>query len=254
MILQKPLVCLDLETTGLWIEKDRIIDMALIRLEPDNTKKAFRTLINPQMTIPAEIVNLTGITNEAVKEAPLFSDKAKEVVDFIGDADLAGFNVERFDLPIIERQLYESGIKFEWKERAIYDTQRIYHLHERRDLKAAYKLYCDKELQNAHTALADTEATLEILQAQVHRYGKGSQELQTLKPFQYETSRDFFDKERKFRWWNGDLYPVFGKYARRLSIRELANKDRAYLEWIAKGDFTDTVKQMAKNALEGIYP
>jgi DNA polymerase-3 subunit epsilon len=252
--ITRPLVVLDLETTGTWIERDRIVEIALVKIFPDGTREKFESRVNPGMPIPPRVSQITGITDADVKEAPPFKAIAAKVLEFIGDADLGGFNVERFDLVILERELFEAGLKFPWRIRAIYDAQRIYHLHEKRDLKAAYQFYCGKVLVNGHTAMGDTEATLEILGSQVERYGKPDLGVDSLRDFKYERMDDYFDAEKKFRWWNGELYPVFGQYARRKSLREVAKEEPAYLEWILKQDFTEQVKSLARDARAGKFP
>ena len=252
--LTKPLVILDLETTGTWIEKDRIVEIAMIKCLPDDTRETFKSRVNPRMPIPKRVAQIIGITDEDLKDAPIFKQIAQNVLDFIGDAELAGFNVERFDLLILERELFDAGLKLDWRTRVIYDAQKIYHLHEKRTLTAAYKFYCDKELVNAHTAMGDTEATIEILAAQIEKYGKPADGILSLRDFDYERIDDFFDKERKFRWWSGELYPVFGKYARRVNLKEIAKKDRPYLEWLLTTDFSEQVKKMIREVLDGHHP
>ncbi|MBI3616590.1 MAG: 3'-5' exonuclease [Candidatus Omnitrophica bacterium] len=254
MKLVRPLVVLDLETTGTWIEKDRIVEIAMVRLTPEGVQDRFQSRVNPGMPIPPRVSQITGITNQDVKEAPPFKEIAAKVLEFIGDADLGGFNVERFDLIILEREMFAAGIKFEWRGRTIYDAQKVYHLHEKRTLKAAYQFYCSKDLVNQHTAMGDTEATLEILAAQIDKYGKPEIGMESLKDFDYERIDDYFDDERKFRWWNGELYPVFGRYAKKSSLKEIAQKDPAYLEWMLTTDFPQKVKAMLRGVLEGRLP
>jgi len=254
MKIARPLVILDLETTGTWREKDKIVEIGMIKLTPGGEKDVFIKRVNPGITIPPEVSELIGITDDDVKDEPPFRDIAREVLDFIGDSDMGGFNVERFDLPLLERELAEAGLKLDLRERRIYDAQKIYHLHEKRDLMAAYAFYCKKDLVNAHTAMGDVEATLEILEEQVNKYGSEDEGIESLKDFDYKPRQGNFDKEGKFRWWNGELYPTFGKHARRKNIRQLAGSERDYLEWILKSDFTDTVKDMVRNALQGRFP
>jgi len=254
MKLTRPLVVLDLETTGTWVERDRIIEIALIRSVSDGKQEKYHTRVNPGMPIPPRVTRITGITNDDVKTAPPFKTIAPEVLAFIGDSDLGGFNVERFDLLILERELFAAGHKFEWRSRAIYDAQKIYHLHERRDLKAAYQFYCSKALQNGHTAMGDSEATLEILAAQIGRYGDPEAGIESLREFDYERAEEFFDAERKFRWWNNELYPAFGKYARKSSVKQIAKKDPGYLEWLLTTDFSREVKTMIEGVLQGRFP
>lgn len=254
MKLSRSLVILDLETTGTWIEKDKIIEIGMIKRHPDGQSETYCKRVNPGLPIPPVVTEITGIADADVKDAPSFKAIASEVVAFIGDADLGGFNVERFDLPLLARELEEAGIAFAWRARAVYDAQKIFHLHEKRDLSAAYKFYCNKDLENAHSALADSEATLAVLEQQVKKYGSGSDELEDLQEFDYKQTVEFFDAERKFRWWNGELYMMFGKYARNISLRVVASKDPNYLEWILSKDFSPEIKSMVEKALKGNFP
>jgi len=239
MQLSKALVVLDLETTGTWIEKDKIVEIALLKYHPSGSRDVYHRRVNPGIPIPPAVSQLIGITNEDVRNEPVFSEIADEVLGFTAQCDFAGFNVERFDLPLLERELFQCGRRFEWQNRTIYDAQKIYHLNERRDLTAAYNYYCQKNLENAHNALADAEATYEILTQQVKKYG---------------TRPDFYDPHRKFRWWNGELYPMFGKYAKRQSLQDIARKDPEYLQWVLAQDFSDEVKELVENALHGKFP
>jgi DNA polymerase III subunit epsilon len=254
MKLVKTLIVFDLETTGTWIEKDRIVEIGMVRLSPDGTRQDYVKRVNPGIPIPVNVSRIIDITDDDVKDAPKFKEIAQEVFDFIGDADLGGFNVQRFDLPVLEREFLDAGISFHWKHRDIYDAQKIYHIHEKRDLMAAYKLYCNKDLTNAHTALGDAEATVEIFKAQIAKYGSEEQGMESLKDFDYEQSSAYFDTERKFCWWNGNLYPAFGKYRRKKHIKDIARKDRSYLEWLIGSDFSDEIKALAQNALKGEFP
>lgn len=253
MKLTRPLVVLDLETTGTWIEKDRIIEIGMIRCEPDGLRRTYERLIHPGMPIPPKISQVTGLTDNDVKEAPYFSAVAGEVMSFLDQADLAGFNLERFDLPVLSRELTDAGQTLDLKNRYIYDAQKIYHLHERRDLTAAYLFYCGNNFTDAHSALADSEATLAVLAAQIEKYGQGSREIEVLRNFEYEKNDDYFGTERKFRWWNGELHMMFGKYSRKV-LRNIAKTDRGYLEWILKQDFSDEVKELIEKALQGQFP
>jgi len=252
--ITKPLVVFDLETTGTWIEKDRIVEIGMVKLLPDGTRYDYVKRVNPGMPIPINVSRIIDITDEDVKDAPSFKEIAKEVIEFIGDADLGGFNIQRFDIPLLERELHGVGIVFKWKERDIYDAQKVYHIHEKRDLTAAYQLYCKKDLTNAHTALGDAEATVEIFESQIRKYGQEEVGVESLKDFDYEQKSAYFDKERKFCWWNGNLYPEFGKYRRKKHIKDIAKNDRSYLEWVFTADFSDEIKAMVGDALRGEFP
>lgn len=251
MKLSKVLVIFDLETTGTWVEKDKIVEIGMVKLMPDGAKGSFIKRVNPGMPIPVNVSRIINIKDEDVKDAPCFKDIAQEVLDFLGDSDIGGFNVLRFDLPILEREFFDAGFNFQWRQRNVYDAQKVYRIHEKRDLTAAYQLYCNKALENAHSALGDAEATVEIFDAQIKKYGSVEQGIESLKDFDYERLSDYFDNERKFCWWNGDLYPTFGKYARKKHIKSILKDDRRYLEWMLTQDFSKEVKEMIQNALDG---
>lgn len=254
MILERTLVVFDLETTGTWIEKDKIIEIAMIKIKPDQSQEVYHQKVNPCMPIPAIVTEITGISEQDVESAPKFKDIVTDVLEFIGDADFGGFNVERFDLPLLEREIQETGNEFKWRTRNIYDAQKVFHLNQKRDLTAAYQFYCQKDLVDAHSALADTQATLDILSAQVNTYGKENQSIDVLKEFDYKQTSEFYDSDRRFRWWNGKLYMMFGKYARKLSLDDVVKRDRRYLEWILSADFSEEVKILVEDALAGKMP
>ena len=254
MKLLNTLVVLDLETTGTWVDRDKIIEIAMIKRTPDGQQETYDKRVNPGMPIPVMVSDLTGITDEIVKNAPFFKDIAAEVVAFLEGCDLAGFNAARFDLPLLQREIDEAGLKFDPVGVKIYDAQKVFHLNEKRDLTAAYSFYCHKDLDGAHSALADTQATLEILEAQVEKYGEGEQVLNALDKFDYQQTAEFLDDERKFRWWNGKAYMMFGKYAKRYSLQEIARMDPAYLQWILSAKFSEEVKTIVSNALQGRFP
>jgi len=254
MKIKKDLVVLDIETTGVWIEKDKIIEIALLKYHPDGSKETYCSKVNPDMPIPKIVTELTGISDAEVQKAPRFRDIADKVLSFIGASDLAGYNVERFDLLLLKREFEEIGLRFEWDGRSIYDAQKVFHLNEKRDLSAAYQFYCGSEMTNAHSALADSEAVYAILEKQVEKYGQGEQDLSTLLQFEYESLFDFYDDERKFCWWNGKLYPMFGKYARKTPLEDVVRTDPGYLKWILAKDFSDNVKSIVRAALNGDIP
>ena len=254
MKISWPLVILDLETTGTWVEKDKTVERRLINLMPDGARLDYIKRVNPGMPIPPNVTRTTNITDADVKDEPRFENIAKEALSFLGDFDLAGFNILRFDLPLLEREFYEAKLNFHWRDRNIYDAQKIYHIHEKRDLMAAYFLYCGKKLENAHSALNDAEATMDILDAQIGEYWSPELGIESLKDIDYERSSDYFGKERKFCWWNGQLYPTFGKHGKKKHIKDIAKDDREYLEWILTKDFDNEVKTMIKKVLDGQFP
>ncbi|HBG60468.1 MAG: hypothetical protein A2Y03_04135 [Omnitrophica WOR_2 bacterium GWF2_38_59] len=252
--ITKNLVIIDLETTGVWIEQDKIIEIAMIKCLPSRERLTYDKRVNPEMNIPKIVTDLTGISNEDISNSPKFREIVNEVLEFIGDADLAGFNVERFDLPLLKREIEDAGLKFDWQNRNIYDAQKVYHINEKRDLSAAYEFYCKKNLENAHSALADTTATLEILEAQIEKYCSPTDGINALSEFNYRNNVEFYDEEGKFRWWNGKLYMMFGKYAKKYTIQEIAKRDKGYLEWISSANFSSEIKDLADKALQGKFP
>ena len=254
MKISKPLVVLDLETTGTWVEKDKIVEIGMIKLMPDGTRLDYIKRVNPGMPIPPNVTRITNISDEDVKDKPRFKEIAKEAMEFLGDSDLGGFNILRFDLPLLEREFYEAKFNFHWRDRNIYDAQKIYHIHEKRDLMAAYLLYCGKKIENAHSALNDADATVDILNAQIEKYGSVDLGIESLKDIDYERSSDYFDRERKFCWWNGQLYPTFGKHGKKKHLKEIAKYDPDYLDWILTKDFDDDVKAMIRKCIDGKFP
>ena len=254
MKIDRSVIVLDLETTGIWVEKDKIVEIAMIKCDPTGNRETYLKRINPGIPIPPNVSQLIGIKDEDIKGAPSFKQVAEELIIFLKDTDLAGFNLERFDLPLLEREFFDAGIKWSWTGRTIFDAQKIYHINEKRDLTAAYKYYCQKDLEGAHSALADASATLEILCSQAEKYGDGTACFEILRQFNYKSLSDYYDEHRKFRWWNGELYPMFGKYAKRLSLQAIVRKDPKYLEWILAADFSEEIKELAGDALKGKFP
>jgi DNA polymerase-3 subunit epsilon len=254
MKLSNDLVVLDCETTGIWVDRDKIVEIAMIKCTLRGERETYHKRINPGIPIPLAVRELINISDEDVKDAPVFRDIAGEVVAFLEGCDIAGFNVMRFDLPVLRREIYEAGLKYHWEDVKVYDAQKVFHLNEKRDLTAAYDFYCRKTLDNAHSALADTQATLEILEAQVSRYGKNDDTLESLSKFEYDQTAEFLDDEQKFRWWNGKAYMMFGKYAKKYSLQEIARMDPGYLGWIISANFSEEVKTLASNALQGRFP
>jgi len=254
MKLSNILVALDLETTGTWVDRDKIIEIAMIKCAPEGKRETYDRKINPGMAIPPAVSELTGIFDADVKDAPAFKDVAAEVLAFIDGCDITGFNVERFDLPLLQREVYEAGLTYHWEGIKVYDAQKVFHINEKRDLSAAYDFYCHKGLDNAHSALADTQATLEILEAQVSKYGNNGDGPEALDRFDYPQTAEFLDDERKFRWWNGKVYMMFGKYARKHSLQEVARKDPGYLKWILSAKFSEEIKVVVADALQGRFP
>lgn len=170
LFLERPIIFFDLEATGLNLVNDKIIEIFMLKVNPDGTTETYEQLFNPQITIPDEVINITGITNEMVKDKPPFKEKAREIADFIDDADFAGFNSNKFDIPLLAEELLNAGIDIDFSSRNSVDVMVLFHRLEPRNLAAAYRFYCNREIENAHTAKADTIATYEILLAMLDKY------------------------------------------------------------------------------------
>ncbi len=254
--LTRPLVVFDLETTGINVEKDRIVQIAMIRIDPAGGRTTFETLVNPERPIPPEASNVHGIYDADVRDKPTFSQIRREVEDFLNDADLAGFNSVNFDLPLLQAELGRAGSEMDFPGVRHLDAMKIFHRMERRDLTAAYKLYCGKDLTGAHNALADTEATLAILDAQIARYDEVPDEVDALHRFCNPDEGLYVDRKRKFVWDDqGEAEFTFGKYqGQSLNKVVTDQRGRSYLEWMLTSDFSEEVKGILRDALDGAFP
>ncbi len=252
----RPLVVFDLETTGIDVEKDRIVQIAMIRVEPGGGRTTFETLVNPERPIPPEASAVHGIQDADVRDKPTFSRIRGEVEDFLADADLAGFNSVNFDLPLLQAELQRAGSEMDFPGVRHLDAMKIFHRMERRDLTAAYRLYCGKELTGAHNALADTEATLAILDAQIARYEEVPGEIEALHRFCNPDEGRYVDRKRKFVWNDlGEAEFTFGKFQGRSLNKVVADqRGRSYLEWMLGSDFSEEIKGILRDALDGAFP
>ena len=170
IVLEKPLIVFDIEATGDKITKDRIVEIGMIKTLPNGKEEVYEKRVNPQIPIPLEISEIHGIYDLDIKDCPTFNEIAKEILAFIGDSDLCGFNSNKFDIPILEEEFLRAGLKSEFEKKQLVDVQNIFHKMEKRTLGAAYKFYCDAEIENAHSAIADARATLDVLKAQTKKY------------------------------------------------------------------------------------
>lgn len=268
--LQKPLVIFDLETTGLDIVKDRIIQISYIKVFPDGREERGNYLVNPEKTIPDVVVQLTGISNEDVQGQPTFKEIAQTINRIFADSDIAGYNSNHFDVPLLAEEFLRANIDFDFSKRNMIDVQTIYHKMERRNLAAAYKFYCGRKMEEdftAHRADEDTEATYRVLQGELDMYTAERQEepervLQNDMKFLAEFSRmnnnvDFAGRivwgELKDRAGKNildkDGNPImtemfnFGKY-KGTPVTTVLNIDPGYYSWIMQGDFTNNTKQV----------
>ncbi len=233
--LSKPIVFFDLETTGINIAKDRIVEISILKVYPNGNKESKTWLVNPEMEIPKEVIAIHGISNEKVATEPTFSVLAKEISQLIEGCDLAGFNSNRFDIPLLAEEFLRAGIDFDMKNRVGVDVQVIYHKKEQRTLSAAYQYYCGKNLENAHSAEADTNATYEILKAQLDKYEDLENNVNYLHEFSTHNKRADFAGFIMFNDKDEEIF-TFGKYKGK-SVAEVLAKDKGYYSWIQKADF-----------------
>lgn len=233
--LTKPLVFFDLETTGINIASDRIVEISMIKIHPNGKEERYTQRVNPIIEIPREASLIHGITNEMVLNEPTFKDIAIKIRDLIKGCDLAGFNSNRFDIPILAEEMLRADVDFSMKNRLAIDVQTIFHKKEQRTLGAAYQFYCEKTLENAHSAEADTFATYEILKAQIERYD--DLENDTKKLSEYSSHRDRADFAGFILYdEQGDEIFSFGKYKGK-KVTEILEKDQGYYAWIQQADF-----------------
>ncbi|HNE93075.1 MAG TPA: 3'-5' exonuclease [Chitinophagaceae bacterium] len=231
---------MDLETTGINISSDRIIEIAVVKILPDGTKQVKRKLINPEMPISAGATQVHGITDEMVKDAPTFKQVANEVKQFMEGCDIGGYNSNRFDMPLLIEEFLRVGINFVIQGRKFVDVQKVFHLMEQRTLTAAYKFYCDKNLEDAHSAEADATATWEILLAQVERYEQLGTTIESIVKFTGED--DIIDFARRFIRVKGVEVFNFGKHKGK-PVEQVIKEEPQYYDWMMKGDFAMDTKQ-----------
>ncbi|MFT3677353.1 MAG: 3'-5' exonuclease [Chitinophagaceae bacterium] len=238
--LTKPLAFIDLETTGVNLGTDRIVEIAIIKILPDGTRTTKRRLVNPEMPIPRSSSDIHGITDEMVKDAPTFRQVAGELKQTLDGCDLAGYNSNRFDIPLLVEEFLRVQVDFDMKGRKLVDVQKIFHQMEQRTLSAAYKFYCQKNLEGAHSAEVDALATYEILEAQTERYPALGQTVDSIiKAIGEEPIVDF---ARRFTLENGVEVFNFGKFKGR-PVADVLRAEPQYYDWMMKGDFPQHTKQ-----------
>ena len=240
--LRNPLVFFDLETTGLDIAKDRIVEISMVKVMPNGEEIVKTRRINPGMPIPPESTAIHGITDEDVKDCPKFKEIAKSLAAQIEGCDLAGFNSNRFDIPMLAEEFLRAGVDVDLNRRKFIDVQTIFHKMEQRNLTAAYKFYCNKDLANAHSAEADTMATYEVLKAQLDRYPELENDVNFLSKYSSFTNNVDFAGRMVYNE-KGQEVINFGKYKGRL-VEEVLKSDPSYYAWIMNGDFPLNTKKM----------
>jgi len=246
--LKNPVVFLDLETTGIDIVKDRIVEIALLKIKPDGTEEEVLHRVNPERPISAEATRIHGITNEDVASEPTFKEVAKNLAKFLEGCDLAGFNSNRFDIPLLAEEFLRADVDIDFKKRKFIDVQAIFHKMEKRTLEAAYKFYCNKPLIGAHSALADTKATYEVLKAQLDTYReveyedkRGQKSMPIVNDVEKLSEFSSYDRNVDFAGrivLNEDGVEVFnfGKN-RGVPVEKILEEQPGYFGWIMNSDF-----------------
>lgn len=255
LALERPIVFFDLETTGTDPREDRIVEFAAVKLHPDGRRVTLRTLVKPKEPIPPESSRIHGITDEDVRDAPTFGECAAEILAFIDGCDLAGFNAARFDVPLLRAELLRIGSTLSLEGVRVVDPQVIFFKKEPRDLSAAVRFYCGRELEGAHGALPDAIASLDVFLAQVERYGDLPLDVAGLAAAStIGAGNRFVDADRRFIWRHSEPCFNFGAKRGKL-LREICEsddqKDKGYLNWILKSDFSDEVKDIIRDARKG---
>ena len=243
--LKKPICFFDIESTGVNVVKDRIVEISIMKVFPNGNKESRTWLVNPEMEMPEEVVAIHGISNEKVANEPTFKELAHRVHDMIKDADLAGYNSNKFDIPLLAEEFLRAEIDFDFSKKRAVDVQNIFHKKEQRTLEAAYRFYCDKTLENAHSAEADTNATYEILKAQLSRY----EDLENDIPFLADYSNRF--RAADFAGFiildeNDNECFSFGKYKGR-KVEEILEQDPGYFGWMQNAEFPLYTKKVLAN-------
>ena len=240
--LHKPLCIFDLETTGTDISKDRIVEICILKVNPDGSRESKTWLINPGIPIPAKASEVHNITDEDVADKPSLKDIAPQIMQMLAGADLGGFNSNRFDVPLLAEELLRVGVDFDLSKIRLIDAQVIYHKMEPRNLSAAYKFYCDKTLENAHSAEADTHATFEIIDAQVGKYQELGDNVDALSEFSYHSK--FADLAGNIIYDSEGVEVFnFGKYKGQRVV-DVFKKDIGYFGWIQNADFPRYTKKV----------
>lgn len=245
--LKKPLAFFDLESTGIDFVKDRIVEISVVRINPDQSQEWLTKRINPTIPIPIESSQIHGIYDEDVATAPTFKESAQEIYDFLNPCDLGGFNSNRFDIPMLLEEFIRAGYSFDIENRYLVDVHRIFTLMEKRDLTAAYKFYCHKELINAHSAEIDVAATRDVFFAQLEKYDSLKNEVAFL--HQFTNEERIIDSGRRLVYQNDKPAFNFGKHKGK-TVEQVLREEPSYFSWMMNGDFPMHTKQKLKEIKE----
>ena len=238
--ITRPLAFIDLETTGVNVGTDRIIEIAIVKVMPDGSRLVKRKLINPEMRIPLQSTEVHGITDEMVKDAPTFKQASNEIKQFLENCDLSGYNSNKFDIPLLVEEFLRAGHDFKVDGRRLLDVQKVFHVMEPRTLSAAYKFYCGKELEGAHGAEVDATATWEVLDAQIARYPQIGNTIESI--IKAVGEDEIVDFARRMVYQDGKIVFNFGKHKGK-EVEAVLRAERSYYDWMMQGDFPQHTKQ-----------
>jgi DNA polymerase-3 subunit epsilon len=239
--LENPLIVFDIESTGDQVTKDKIVEIGMIKVNFDGTEEVYEKRINPEIPIPIHISEIHGIYDIDIKDCPSFKEVAKEIQTFIGDSNLCGFNSNKFDVPILEEEFLRVGIDIGFNKKKLVDVQNIFHKMEKRTLGAAYQFYCKKDIENAHSAIHDARATLEVLKAQTKKYEELENNINFLSDFSKANKNALDYAARIILDENKTPVINFGKHKGK-PVQYIFEKEPGYYSWILKGDFAHNTK------------
>lgn len=254
MTLEKPVVFFDLETTGTNIQNDRIVEISVVKIFPTGERESRTRRINPEMHIPEESSKIHGITDEDVVNEPTFKAVSKNFYIFLEGCDLAGYNVVKFDIPVLAREFSRAGLKFTMDGRKVIDPYVIFCKLMPRTLTAAYKYFCGKDLENAHSAEADVNATIDILEAQLKNYPEIPKDAAGINDYCGASEEmSWIDSTGRFKWKDSEAAVGFGKNTG-TTLKTIASENPGFLRWMINADFPEDAKKIAADALKGEFP
>ena len=251
--LEKPIAFFDIEATGTSPNADRIVELAIVKIMPNGKRAANTWRVNPQRPIPLEVVKIHGISDDDVADCPTFPEIARDVFEFIGDADLGGYNVLRYDIPMLVEELLRAEIELDADSRRVIDVQRIYHQREPRDLSAALAFYCNEMHLNAHGAEADVLATIRVLEGQFEKYPDLPADIDELDDYCNPRNPLWVDRIGRLKWENREVVLNFSK-KKGTPLRDVLENDPGFIKWLLRSDFPRDTKEIVENATQGVWP
>jgi len=251
--MDRPLAILDIEATGTAARADRIVELAVLKMMPGGKQEMKTWRVNPGMRIPPEATSIHGIADADVANCPLFPAIAPEVLQFLDGCDLAGYNANRYDIPMLIEEFHRLGVDFDISTRRIIDAQTIFHKRVPRDLTAALAYYCGELHLDAHGAVADVRATLRVLEGQLRMYADLPRDMDALHDFCNPRDPSWADRMGRLRWSNGEIVLNFGK-KKGVPLRTLVADDPNFIKWLLRSDFPRDMQEIVANALQGKWP